>query len=78
MRIRVDHYIGHQGMQMPHRLRFGGRDAKVIETLDQWHGSDHRYVKVTCDDGCLYILRYDAARENWELTMFERGHSRTG
>jgi hypothetical protein len=57
------------------RMRPTGAKSRVIETLDQW-GSDYRYV--TCDDGCLYILRYDAAREDWGLTMFESACSRTG
>lgn len=72
MRIRVDHYIGHGGMKMPSRLQLDGHHADVIEILDQWHGPDYRYVKVRCDDESLYILRYDAVREEWELTMFER------
>ena len=73
MHIRVEHYFGHLGMRMPHRLQFDGRHIKVLEILDQWHGPDHRYVKVKCDDGCFYILRYDMAREDWELTMFDSG-----
>jgi hypothetical protein len=71
MRIRVEGCIGHRNMQMPSRLLFDGHRTNVVETIDQWHGSDCRYVKVRCDNGCLYILRYDALREDWELTMFE-------
>ena len=73
MHIRVEHRIGHLGMQMPCSLQFGGRHIEVVETLDQWHGPDYRYVKIKCDDGCIYILRYDKVREDWELTMFQRG-----
>jgi hypothetical protein len=78
MRLRVEHRVDDRGMPMPHTLQFDGRHVHVVETLDQWHGSDHRYVKVRCDDGCLYILRHDAAREGWELTMFESGRFRSG
>ena len=42
----------------------------VIETLDQWHGGDHRYVKIKGDNGGLYILRFDETRARWELIMF--------
>lgn len=56
------------------RMRPTGAKSRVIETLDQW-GSDYRYVKVTCEDGCLYTPRYDAAREDWGLTMFESARS---
>jgi hypothetical protein len=71
MRITVEDYIGDRGMKMPARLRFGRRRVAVIETIDQWHGADHRYVKIKGADGCLYILRYDKLREDWELTMFQ-------
>jgi hypothetical protein len=71
MQVRVENQVGPRGVPMPHRIQFGGRRVNVIEIIDQWHGSDHRYVKVKGDDGCLYILRYDAIREDWQLTMFE-------
>jgi len=71
MYVRVDHDIGNDGLQMPRRLRFDGHHVDVIETLDQWHGPDYRYVKLRGGDGSLYILRYDAERDDWELTMYE-------
>jgi hypothetical protein len=70
MLVHVDSYADRLGVQMPRRLRLDGRHVDVIETLDQWHGSDYRYVKVRGHDGGLYILRYDGMRDEWELTMF--------
>jgi hypothetical protein len=70
MLVRVDSYADRLGVRMPCRFRLDGRHIDVIETLDQWHGSDCRYVKVRGHDGGLYILRYDEMQSEWELTMF--------
>ena len=78
MRIRVEHRVDEHGASIPHMLQFDGRHVNVVEMVDQWHGSDHHYVKVMCDDGCLYILRHDAMREAWELTMFKSGRFQSG
>jgi hypothetical protein len=55
------------------RFRLDGRYIEVIENLDRWFGRDYAYFKVGGDDGNLYILRLDEARDTWELTMFQRG-----
>jgi hypothetical protein len=76
MRIQVEHQVGHGGRPMPRALHFDGRRVEVVETLDQWFGSDYRYVKVRCHDRALYILKFDELRADWELTMFERAQRR--
>jgi hypothetical protein len=55
-------------ISMPRRLHFG---VDVLETLDQWYGRDYRYIKARGTDGGLYILRFDEAQAEWELTMFK-------
>jgi hypothetical protein len=70
MRMQVGQQAGHRGMHMPWRLHFGGYWVDVLETLDQWYGTDYRYIKVRGNDGGLYILRFDEPRAEWELTMF--------
>jgi len=57
-----------RGIPMPRRLHFGVDD---LETLDQWYGPDYRYIKARGTDGGLYILRFDEAQAEWELTMFK-------
>jgi hypothetical protein len=71
MRIRVETYAGHGGIDMPRRFRLDSREIDVVDNLDQWPGLDHQYFKVKGDDGCLYILRFDANQTEWELTMFQ-------
>jgi hypothetical protein len=71
MHIPVDSHTDESGAVMPRGFRFDGSYVAVVETVDQWHGPDYRYVKVRAEDGGLYILRYDKLREIWALTMFE-------
>jgi hypothetical protein len=72
MRIRVDHHRDSRGALVPQRLHFDGRQIDILETIDQWHGPDYRYLKVRGDDGDLYILRFDESRGEWALTMYQR------
>jgi hypothetical protein len=76
MDIQVDSYTDHAGAVMPRGLRLHGTYVAVVETLDQWHGSVYRYVKVKGDDGGLYILRFDARKAVWDLTLFESDRAR--
>jgi hypothetical protein len=77
MRIEVELHPDDHGTPMLRALHFDGRRIEVLETLDQWYGSDYRYVKVRGHDGALYILKFDESRADWELTMFERAQTRT-
>jgi hypothetical protein len=56
---------------MPKRLHFGGHQIDVLETLDQWHGPNYRYIKVRSTGGGLYILRLDEHQGESELAMFK-------
>jgi hypothetical protein len=70
MRIHVEQHADHRGMPMPLKLHFGEHQVDVLEALDQWYGSDYRYIKVRGYDGGLYILRFDEPHGEWVLTMF--------
>ncbi len=56
-------------------VRFGpsGIEHEVAEVLDCWPGEDHQYVKVRTTNDDLYILRYDAAQNAWEISVFREG-----
>ena len=56
---------------MPGRLHFGGHQVDVLETLDQWYGSNYRYIKARSTNGNLYILRVDEHHPEWELIVFK-------
>jgi len=71
--IRVECYAGYRGEQTPQRFYLGERCVEAQELLDAWLGPDHRYFKLRGDDGDVYILRHDTAKDLWELTLFARG-----
>jgi hypothetical protein len=59
---------------MLRRIHFDGRQIEILETIDQWYGSDYRYVKVRSHDGSLYILRLNEPHDEWALIMYQRAH----
>lgn len=71
MIVKVACYAGHRGEDTPRHLSFDGRSVELVEVLDCWLGTDHRYFKMAGDDGAIYLLRHDAARQFWELTMYQ-------
>ncbi len=71
MNLQVETYPGDAGAEMIRRFHLGKRVLEVIENLDQWHGEGYRYFKVKAGDNNLYILRFNEAREEWELIMFK-------
>jgi len=71
MEIRVDCYSGYRGEETPRRFRLDDREVEIREVLDRWLDPDHRYFKVKGDDGAIYILRYDAESDLWNLTFFQ-------
>jgi hypothetical protein len=72
VQIEVDSDADDTGIKKPRRIRLNGRVVEVVEAIDCWPGGDYCYFKVRGDDGNLYILRLNEARDSWELTMFQR------
>ncbi len=66
--VRVECYAGYRGEETPRRFSFGERQVEVDEGVDRWLAPDHRYFKVRCDDGGVYVLRHDAVSGRWEMT----------
>lgn len=73
MKIGVECYAGYRGAQEPRAFSLGERRLEVSAIVDRWLGPDHRYFKVTASDGNTYVLRYDEARDEWELGAFRKG-----
>ncbi len=72
MQIEVESDADDRGIEKPKRIRLNGHIIEVVETIDRWPGGDYCYFKVRGNDGNLYILRLNEARDRWELTMFQR------
>ncbi len=63
-----------RGSQLvPVRFGLSGIEYEVAEVLHGWPGEDHLYVKVRTTNDDLYILRYDAAQNAWEVSVFREG-----
>ena len=65
--IRVECYSGYRGEETPRRFVDGGRRVEVVAVVDAWLAPDHRYFKVTGDDGFTYLLRHDVGDGTWRL-----------
>lgn len=70
MKLTVESYSGYRGEQEPRAFLLGERRIAVVEILDRWVGPDHRYFRVSGDDGHLYVLRRDDAADEWTLGAF--------
>src|SRR2546423_13897893 len=77
MHIDVETSIGFGGLEVPRRFHLRGRCVEVVDVIDQWHGADHRYVKVECGNDGLCILRFDKVRAAWELTLFKSARAQS-
>ena len=69
--IRVECYAGYRGEEAPRRFFLGERVIEIAEIVDRWLAPEHRYFKVRGDDGGVYILRQDVARDIWEMILFD-------
>lgn len=72
MLVQVETYVDEGGAEKLRRFRLDSRVVEVGDNIDQWHGTDYRYVKIRGCDGDVYILRHNEIRAEWELTMYQR------
>jgi hypothetical protein len=73
LRVGVECYAGYKGEQTPRTLVLGDRRITVVEVVDQWIAPDHRYFKISDDDGDTYIVRQEVSSGSWSVTVFRRG-----
>ena len=71
--LRVECYAGHRADAEPQCLHIGKRQVAVTEIIDRWLDPTHRYFKLRGDDGGIYLVRHDTARDIWGLTLFDSG-----
>ncbi len=73
MKVRVLCYEGYKARETPRAFYIGENRLEVVEVVDRWLGEDYEYVKLSASDGNVYILRYDPAKDEWEITLFRCG-----
>ena len=71
MKVRVICYEGYRSEETPRAFFLGDRRVEVADVLDRWRGENHEYVKLLGSDGALYILRYGAEADAWEIHLME-------
>lgn len=67
MKIRVECHAGHRAEEEPRAFTLGETRFAVAAIVDRWLDPRHRYFKVKVDDGRQFVLRHDAATDEWEL-----------
>jgi hypothetical protein len=67
MKIRVECHAGHRADEEPRAFHLGEQHLAVIDIVDRWLDSRHRYFKVRVDGGRQFVLRHDTASGEWEL-----------
>ncbi len=72
MNVQVECYAGRKADERPVGFQLGERRYEIEAVEDQWYGPDDVFFKVRADDGNLYILRHNAARDDWSLESFRK------
>lgn len=67
MKICVTSNRGPKGEEHPWSFYVGGRRLRIVEVLDRWTDTLHRYFEVCVDDGRRFVLRFEPAGRVWEL-----------
>jgi hypothetical protein len=68
--IRVECYAGHRAEERPLRFFAGGKTYAVETVDDKWYSPEGRYFRVKADDGNVYVLRHDEAKDEWTMEAF--------
>ncbi len=68
--LDVDCYAGYRADERPLRFTLRGRTFAVVAVDDRWYEPEAIYFRVRADDGNLYILRHDEAKDLWTLDAF--------
>jgi len=71
--MKVECYAGYRGEETPRRFYLGEKCIEVLEVVDRWLDPEYRYFKLRGDDKGIYILRYSASEDSWEMILFDSG-----
>ncbi|TFV88433.1 hypothetical protein E4K72_21960 [Oxalobacteraceae bacterium OM1] len=71
MLLQVETRAGPHGDPEPISFTLGSQHITVLDLIDRWIAADHSYYKIAASDGDTYILRFDPAAQQWQLTLFQ-------
>lgn len=67
LRIYVDAYSGYRANERPRQLCLDDDVFEIADVDDRWYDPDAEYFKVRTVDGRCFLLRCDAASQDWTL-----------
>jgi len=68
--IRVECYSGQRADERPVRFSAGENAYAVKRVDDKWYSPEATYFRVTANDGNVYVLRHDEAKDVWTMEAF--------
>lgn len=68
--LRVECYSGQRADERPLRFFAGGNAYTVEKVDDKWYSPDATYFRVKANDGNVYVLRHDEAKDKWTMEAF--------
>ena len=71
MIVKVVCYAGHLARRRRVASSSTGASSSWPRCSTAGSAADHRYFKMSGEDGAIYLLRHDTARDRWELTMYQ-------
>ncbi len=70
--LEVMCYSGHTYAEEPRSFRWRGVEYQVKEVEKAWQEPGERHFQVRTGDNKLFILCYNEAKQQWELTEVVR------
>ena len=65
--ISVDAYSGYKANERPRYFELDDEMYEISAVVDQWQSPEAMFFKVRCEDGKIYVLRYDEDECAWRL-----------
>lgn len=69
-KIRVECYAGHRADERPLRFSAGERTYQIERVDDKWYSPGATFFRVLADDGNIYVLKHNEARDTWSIEGF--------
>jgi len=67
IKIEVIGYSGYRLNERPLCIYFQHRRIMVKTLIDRWYGQESDYFKVLCEDGNVYLLKWNRYYDIWFL-----------
>ncbi len=69
--LTVACYSGYRVNERPVAFTLSDKPFKVEEIIDRWYGKEEVYFKIRANDQNIYLLKYDAYQDCWDLVFYQ-------